>query len=155
MDKQGKVQITKEGFDSLTEELGRLVNEKRPGYVERLSSAREEGDLSENSDYTNAKDELEFLDGKIVELKQVLKNAQIVNHEGKRSDVVIGAKVTLRVNSSQQIYHIVGQWEADPVKRKISYQSPLGKALVGKKKGDCVEIEAPAGKVIYEILAIE
>jgi len=131
MDKHRKVQITREGFNSLTKELAKLVNEKRPKMVERLSRAREEGDLAENSDYTNAKDELEFLDGRISELRQVLKNAQIVKSKRKNSHVVVGVKVSLKIKDRQQIYRVVGEWEADPKNNKISHQSPLGKVLIG------------------------
>lgn len=150
--------MTKEGFDALQKELALLVDAKRPKLVERLSFARQQGDLSENSDYINAKEELEFLDGRIGELEEVLRNASIVNgssHKSFSDGVTLGTKVTLKVNGDKHIYEIVGEWEADPVNKKISHESPLGRALVGKKKGDKVEVEAPAGKVHYEILAIE
>jgi transcription elongation factor GreA len=149
-----KVQITKKGLEALQAELRVLVDEKRPSIVDRLSNARTQGDLAENSDYQSAKDELDFLDGRISELEEVLKNAQIVSEE-HNGDVSIGTKVTLKANGSMQDYHIVGEWEADPMKKKISNTSPLGRALVGKKKGEKVEVEAPAGKVVYEILSIE
>lgn len=149
-----QVQITKQGFESLKKDLDELANVKRPKFVERLSYARSQGDLSENSDYTNAKEELEFLDGRISELQEVLKNAVVVgnSHNGKAS---IGAKVTLKVNGKEHIYQIVGDWETDPINKKISHTSPLGQALVGKKVGESVEVEAPAGKLTYKILAIE
>jgi transcription elongation factor GreA len=148
------VQLTKAGHDSLQKELNELINDKRPKFVERLANARSQGDLAENSDYQNAKDELEFLDGRIEELENVLRNASVA--QGKNGDgVCLGTKVTLKVNSSTHIYEIVGDWEADPINKKISHTSPLGLALVGKKVGDKVEVEAPAGKVTYEILSIE
>jgi len=149
-----KVQITQKGLEALKEELRVLVNEKRPVVVNRLANARTQGDLAENSDYHNAKDELEFLDGRIDELELVLKNAEVVSEE-HNGDVSVGAKVTVKVNGTTHEYHIVGEWEADPMKKKISNTSPLGRALFGKKKGDTVEVEAPAGKVVYEILEIE
>ena len=154
MDNNRQIQITKEGLTSLQKELGELVETKRPGLVERLSHARTQGDLAENSDYTNAKEELEFLDGRISELEHILKTAVVVSKKRKNDQVAIGAKVTLRGNGEKHEYHIVGEWEADPVNKKISHESPLGQALVGKKVGDKAEVEAPAGKVIYEILAI-
>lgn len=150
-----KVQLTKEGFEELQAELVQLVNVKRPKAVERLSNARSMGDLSENNDYHNAKEDLEFLDGRISELEQVLEHAEVVSTNGRRSQVAIGTKVRVRANGSQHEYHIVGEWEADPKEKKISHESPLGRALLGKKVGEKVEVEAPAGKVIYEILGIE
>lgn len=149
-----QVQITKQGFDSLTEELRVLEEEKRPLLVKRLSRARSEGDLSENSDYQNAKEELEFMDGKIDELEHVLKSAKIVKTEGGDT-VSIGKIVHVKVNGSKNTFSIVGAWEADPTQKKISHSSPLGQALIGKKKGDKVEVEVPAGKVTYTILEVK
>lgn len=150
-----KTQVTKEGFESLKRELDILVKEKRPEAVDRLSNARSQGDLAENSDYHNAKDELEFLDGRIAELEDVVQNADVIDSTKKNGEVLVGTKVTLKINGNTHIFDIVGEWEADPAQKKISNTSPLGRALVGKKKGDNVEVEAPAGKVIYEVLSIE
>jgi len=149
------VEVTSEGFNALKKELDELVEVKRPRLIERLAFATSQGDLTENSDYTNAKEELEFLDGRISELEDVVKNAKIVKGNGKKNEIQVGTKVTLKVNDQKIVYNIVGEWEADPMEKKISHTSPLGKALVGKKIGDDVEVEAPAGKVLYEILAIE
>jgi transcription elongation factor GreA len=149
-----KVQITKDGLEALKIELSVLVDGKRPALVDRLANARSQGDLAENSDYHNAKDELEFLDGRISELEDVLKNSIIISEE-KNGGVSVGTKVTVKVNGSTQDYQVVGEWEADPIKKKISHTSPLGQALVGKRKGEKVEVEAPAGKVVYEILSVE
>lgn len=150
-----QVQMTKDGLESLKKELNELTNIKRPKLVERLAYARSQGDLSENSDYNNAKEELEFLDGRISELEDVLKSAKVVNNNGNNHGVNVGARVTLGVNGQKHVYEIVGEWEADPVNKKISPESPLGQALFGKEKGQTVEVEAPAGKLTYEILAIE
>lgn len=150
-----QVQLTKQGFQELGKELDELVNLKRPKLVERLSYARSQGDLSENSDYINAREELEFLDGRIDELNDVLKNAAIVRGRNGKDGVGIGTKVTVRVNGQKHVFDIVGEWEADPVNRKISPNSPLGSALVGKKIGEKAHVEAPAGKILYEILAID
>lgn len=150
-----QIKITKEGLEALKRELSTLVDEKRPKLVDRLSNARSQGDLSENSDYQSAREELEFLDGRIEEIEEVIKNASVVITKNGKSEVGVGTRVTLKVNGKNHLYEIVGEWEADPANKKISHTSPLGVALVGKKKGDKVEVEAPAGKVIYEILAIE
>lgn len=148
-----QVQLTKEGLKALKDELEFLVNIKRPKVVERLANARAQGDLSENSDYANAKEDLEFLDGRISEIEEVLKVATIARSNG--SEIAVGTKVTLGLNGQKHVYDIVGEWEADPVNKKISPESPLGKALFGKKVGDVAEVEAPAGKLQYKILAIE
>lgn len=152
---QNQVQVTKKGLESLKKELSLLKDKKRPQVVDRLSFARSQGDLSENSDYHNAKDELEFLDGRISELEEVLSNAVVVAKNGDSSHVGVGVSVTVKANGAENTFHIVGEWEADPMKKKISHTSPLGQALVGKKVGEEVEVEAPAGKINYEIISIE
>ena len=149
-----EIQITRQGFNALGKELDELKEVKRPKLVERLSYARTQGDLSENSDYHNAKDELEFLDGRISELEEVLKKAKVVRSSKKSSEVSFGAKVSLKANGKENVFEIVGEWEADPAEKKISHTSPLGQALVGRKVGEKVEVEAPAGKVTYTILKI-
>ncbi len=149
-----KIQITKQGLEALNQELGGLKNEKRPKLVDRLAHARSQGDLAENSDYQNARDELEFLDGRIAELEEVIQKALVVKSNGKSGHVAFGTKVTLKANGKEHVYHIVGEWEADPAEKRISHTSPLGQALVGKEVGDKVEVEAPAGKIVYEILKV-
>lgn len=148
------IKLTKNGLLELKTELAELRDEKRPKLVDRLANARAQGDLSENSDYQSAKEELEFLDGRIEELEEVIKIATVVPATKTRG-IDVGAKVTVKIGSSEVIFNIVGEWEADPMNKKISHESPLGKALVGKKVGDVVDVEAPAGKVQYQILAIE
>lgn len=153
-----KLQLTKQGYEALQKELVELVEKKRPRLVDRLAFARSQGDLSENSDYTNAKEELEFLDGRISELEEVLKTASVVkekNGKAKGSVAAVGTKVRVKVDGSEHTFEIVGEWEADPMQKKISPESPLGKSLVGKKVGQTVDVQAPAGKVTYEIVAIE
>ncbi len=117
-----QLQLTKEGFQELKVELEKLVEVKRPRLVERISNARQQGDLSENSDYANAKEELEFLDGRIDELEAVIKDAQIVHSNGnsKKEGIGIGTKVTLKAYGKPHIFEIVGDWEADPINKKIS-----------------------------------
>lgn len=154
--KDNRLQLTKQGVEALKNELSDLLEKKRPNLVERLSNARGQGDLSENSDYQNAKDELEFLDGRIDELREVIKNSVIIKDTSSDKGMVgVGTKVKLHINGNENIFEIVGEWEADPVAKKISHTSPLGKALMGKKIGDGVEVEAPAGILHYEIISIE
>lgn len=146
--------LTKDGLEELKTELEQLTVHKRPEVVKRLSDARDLGDLSENSEYAAAKQDLAFIDGRITELEEIIHGAKVVTSHGKKQ-VDVGCKVTLHLNGKRDIFTVVGEWEADPTNKKISHSSPLGKALLGKKVGDKVEVEAPAGKVMYRILEIE
>jgi len=148
------LKLTKQGLEALSAELGELRDVKRPKLVDRLANARSQGDLSENSDYQSAKEELEFLDGRIDELEEVVKTASVVSDNGK-GGIGVGTKVTVKVNGVKTVFDIVGEWEADPANKKIAHDSPLGVALVGKKVGEKIDVEAPAGKLQYEILAVE
>lgn len=148
------VHLTPEGLEELKEELNNLVETKRPEVVERVARARDFGDLTENSEYQQARDELAFIDGRIEELEELLAKAKIIDDKKKRQTVDLGCTVTIVGNGKSQTYTIVGEWEADPNEKKISHKSPLGKALVGKKEGDQVEIEAPAGRILYTIKKI-
>ena len=150
-----KIKVTKQGLNSLKNELDDLKNNKRPKIVDRLTFARSQGDLSENSDYQNAKDELEFLDGRISELEEVVKHTQVISSPTGGSEVSFGTKVTVSSNGEKYIYEIVGEWEADPTNKKISHSSPLGQKLIGKKVGEKIDVEAPAGKITYKVLAID
>ncbi len=146
--------MTKEGLKDLQAEYDELVNVKRPTAVTRLSDARDLGDLSENSEYAAAKQDLAFIDGRIAELEEIIRAAKVVNTHAK-GHVDVGATVTLHVNGKKEAFTVVGEWEADPMQKKISNSSPLGKALIGKHVGEQVEVEAPAGKLLYKILSIE
>lgn len=146
--------ITAIGLAKLKAELQDLVDVRRPHTVDRLSTARAMGDLSENSDYISAKEDLSFLDGRIDELESMVKNAQVIT-PSTDGTVGLGHKVTVKLNSNQAVFHIVGEWEANPAERKISHSSPMGQALMGKKVGDKVSVDAPMGKVEYTITGIE
>lgn len=154
MDPHHKMILTPEGLKELNVEHEDLVHNKRPLAVTRLSDARSLGDLSENSEYAAAKQDLAFIDGRIVELEEITHSAKIVSTHGK-SMVDVGCKVTLHMNGKKEVFTVVGEWEADPSQKKISHESPLGRALMGKKSGESVEVEAPAGKILYKILHIE
>jgi transcription elongation factor GreA len=154
MNNNQQIQVTKAALDALKLEHDQLVNSKRPKLVDRLAFATSQGDLTENDDYQRAREELEFLDGRISELAEVIKNASVVASNGHANKVGIGTKVTVKNGKSKQIFNIVGEWEANPMEQKISHISPLGQVLVGKKVGDKVAVEAPAGTLNYEILAI-
>ncbi|MFZ5845713.1 MAG: transcription elongation factor GreA [Patescibacteria group bacterium] len=154
MENNQKMILTKEGLAELKAELAQLTTQKRPAAVTRLAEARDLGDLSENSEYAAAKQDLAFIDGRIAELEEIIRGAKVVTTHGKKQ-VDVGCKVTLHIDGKKDIFTVVGEWEADPVNKKISHSSPLGKALLGKKVGDAVEVEAPAGKILYKILSIE
>ena len=145
--------LTQQGYDQLKTNLVDLTEVKRPALVERLSLARSMGDLSENSDYQDAKESLSFMDGQIDELEDMLKNASVTKAKST-SEVGFGHAVSVQVGKTQAVFNIVGEWESNPVKKAISYTSPLGKALMGRKVGDKVEVEAPVGKVVYTVVAI-
>lgn len=149
-----KIQFTQDGLSEIKAELSALQGVKLTAAIERVARARDFGDLSENAEYHAAKEELSFIEGRIEELEGIVQRAQVVASKGKKDSIDIGCKVTLTVGGKEHTYEIVGEWEADPLKKKISHTSPLGQALVGKKKGDKVEFEAPAGKVIYQIKKI-
>ncbi len=148
--------VTQSGLDKLKTELVTLMDTQRPAVVNRLSIARSMGDLSENSDYISAREELSFIDGRIAELEDIIQSVK-VTAPTQSDSVGFGHTVTVRVNSnpSPAAFQIVGRWEADPQQKRISYSSPLGQALMGKKVGDRVEISAPAGKVVYTIVSIQ
>lgn len=148
-----KIQFTESGLADVKSELEDLKNTKLPAAIDRVARARDFGDLSENAEYHAAKEELSFLEGRVEELEDIVARAYVT--KPKNTDAVdIGCRVTVEVGKSEHTYEIVGEWEADPMKQKISHTSPLGTALVGKKKGEIVEFQAPAGKVIYKIKKI-
>lgn len=152
-----KIYLTKDGLGELRKEFEELSKVKRPDILSRVSQARSMGDLSENAEYVAARDELSFIDGRIDELEELLKQAVLIIESGSRSSnhvVKLGSKVTLNIKGKKEDFMVVGEWEADPKEKKISHESPLGKALIGKKVGEKVEVEAPAGKVLYTIVSV-
>jgi len=148
-----KIYLTKEGLEELTKELEEITKTKRPEVLNRVSQARNMGDLSENAEYTVAREELSFIDGRIDELEELLKQAVLIN-VNHSSTIKLGSTVKVTTDGGKEVFTVVGEWEADPKESKISHESPLGKALLGKKVGEKVEVEAPAGKIIYTIEAI-
>jgi transcription elongation factor GreA len=153
-----KIYLTKEGLETLQKEYDELSKKKRPEILEMVSQSRNQGDLAENAEYQAAREELSFIDGRIDELEEMLKQVEIIQDTGKsrgKKTVDLGTTVTLHVGAKKLIYKVVGEWEADPAQQKISHESPLGKALMGKEVGEKIEVEAPAGKVNYTIVSIE
>lgn len=149
-----KTQLTPEGLKNLQEELRQLVDVKRPLTVERLSKARAMGDLSENSEYTAAKEELAFVEGRIKEIEEIEKNAEVVTNHTNGSTVSLGSQVTVTSDGDKEIFTVVGEFEADPMAKKLSSTSPIGKALIGKKVQDTVVVETPSGSLTYKILEV-
>lgn len=149
-----KIYLTKEGLEELKLEFKELTKTKRPDILERVSQARSMGDLSENAEYVAAREELSFIDGRIDELEELIKQAVIIQDPHSKGMVKLGSTVTVNVKGKKEVFTVVGEWEADPKDKKISHESPLGKALIGKKVGEKVEVEAPAGTVVYTIASV-
>ena len=150
--------FTEEGLKKHQEELEDLKTNGRKDIAERIKVARGYGDLSENSEYDDAKNEQAKIEARIVELEAMLKNYEIISEDEINTDkVVIGVKVTIKDTATKEefTYSIVGSAEADPLEDKISDESPVGKALMGHSAKQTVEVELPDGKASYKIVAIE
>jgi len=146
--------LTQEGLGKFKKELDSLENIERKEIAKRLKHAASFGDLSENADYKEAKEAQAFLEGRILKLRKIIANARIIERK-ETGRVEIGSIVTLLLNDGQESFQIVDPEEVDVLKGKISYQSPLGKLLLGKIKGNKVIIETPQGKIKYEIFEIK
>ncbi|MFC5468534.1 transcription elongation factor GreA [Cohnella suwonensis] len=153
-----EVLLTQDGLKRLEEELENLKSVKRREVAERIKVAIGYGDISENSEYEDAKNEQAFIEGRVITLEKMLRNARIINHEEIDLETVsIGSTVVvedLEFGDSME-YTIVGTAESDPLNNKISNESPVGKAIIGKKKGTTVEVSVPAGIIQYKIVDIK
>lgn len=152
------VQLTQQGFDELKQELKELKEVKLPQIIKRVADARAHGDLSENAEYSNAKEEQNFMESRISEIEDVINTATIVKATTSHLKVGMGSTVTVHLEkkaSKKFTYHIVGEFEAEPLEGKISSESPMGQAFIGKKKGDKAEVKAPAGIITYVIDSIK
>lgn len=149
-----KYLLTHEGLKKLNEELKYLINEKRKEVIERIREAAAHGDLSENADYAQAREEQSFIEGRIQEIEEMIKNAEIITAATQHNIVTIGSTAKLKINDTQKTYTIVGSNEANPSEGKISNESLVGKALLGKRVGDKVKVSTPAGEMEYEIAEI-
>ena len=151
------IKVTDDGLKKLQEELEYLRTEGRTDIAEKIKVARGYGDLSENSEYDDAKNEQAKIEARIVELEAMLKNVEIIKDiKGAAKTVVVGVKVTVYDEEfdEEDEYHVVGSTEADPSSNKISDESPVGRALLGHKVGDVVAVEAPAGEIKLKIVKI-
>ncbi|GAB1159462.1 MULTISPECIES: transcription elongation factor GreA [Paenibacillus] len=153
-----EVILTQEGLKKLEEELETLKSVKRREVAERIKVAIGYGDISENSEYEDAKNEQAFIEGRIITLEKMLRNARIINSDEIDTDAVsVGATVTVEDLEFGDIteYTIVGTAESNPLQNKISNESPVGKAILGKKKGTVVDVSVPAGVIQYKIVDIK
>lgn len=156
-DGKQKIYLTEEGLAQLKREYEELTKVKRPEILSRVSDARNLGDLAENAEYAAAREELSFIDGRIDEIEELLKQVVLIQEEKGRAQkkiIDLGSTVVLDIGGKKEIFTLVGEWEADPHAKKISHKSPLGKALLGRKVKEKVEVEAPAGKIFYSIIDI-
>ena len=147
--------ITKEGLEKLKQELDYLKNTKQKELVERLRRAIALGDLSENFDYHNAREEQDLLDHRVAEIEEIIANSSIAPQKNGNSMDQIGSTVQVEIEKEKLTFTITGPQEADPLQGKISSESPLGQALLGKKKGDMAKVDIPQGTALYKVLGIE
>jgi transcription elongation factor GreA len=145
--------LTQEGVDELQDEL-KGHKAMRPVIAERIKNARELGDLSENAEYQTAREEQDRLESRISEVEHILQYAEIIKKPKNDGQVRLGSKVSLKDGGKPLVYQVVGTMEADPSSGKISDESPIGQALLGKKVGDKVEIKSPAGAHTYKVLEV-
>jgi transcription elongation factor GreA len=154
MSKQNDFYLTKDGIEELKNELKDLKENKRKEVAAALKEAKEFGDLSENTDWDDAKARQLFIEGRISEIDNILKHAKVI--EGVSGDTIsVGSTVEVEIEDGSHTFKIVGSTEADPDKGKISDESPIGKALLGKKVGEHAEVEIPAGTTTYKIISVK
>ena len=146
--------ISEEGLAKLRAELDELVSARRAEIAQRIHDAKEHGDLAENAEYEDAKNEQAFVEGQIQRLEALIKNAIIIDENHGTDHVQIGSTVKVEGSDGKELYTIVGSTEASPKDGRISNESPVGRALLGKRKGDSVVVQTPAGAFSYKILEI-
>ena len=151
-----EVYLTADGMEHLRQELHHLVSVRRPALAERLRKAIQQGDLSENADYITAKEEQGFLEGRILRIEMMLRRAVIIEENGPTDQVTLGSRVTIVEEGvdTEEVFHIVGPAEADPINGKVSNESPVGQALLGHGVGERVTVQAPGGEIGFRIVAI-
>ena len=152
-----QVYLTAEGAEDLRRELNELINVRRPDLAIKLKEAVADGDLKENANYHDAKEQQAFVEGRIQYLENVLRSAQIVANDGATDEVRVGSQVTIieEGTDDEETYMIVGAAEANPREGKISNESPIGSALLGRRKGEKVRAKTPGGEIVLKIKRIE
>ena len=148
------VYVTQEGLEKLKKELQELKTVRRKEVAGRIERAKDMGDLSENAEYSEAKDEQGFIEGRIIELESMIPNAVIIEHI-ETGCCSVGSTVRVSAAGKEKEYTIVGANEADPLAGRISNESPLGIAFLGKCAGDTVEVKVPSGKIVYSIISVK
>ena len=146
--------ISKDGLEKLRAELDEMLAVRRPEIAQRIHDAKEHGDLSENAEYEDAKNEQAFVEGRIQALEAMIKSASIIDEHSGSDHVQIGSTVTVTIDGESETFMIVGSAEAKPAEHRISNESPVGRALLGRKKGDKVVVKVPAGDFAYTITDI-
>jgi transcription elongation factor GreA len=146
--------LTADGIKAMRDELKELTTTKRAEIAQRLKEAKADGDLSENAMFDAARDEQSFIEGRIAELEHILKHASVIETK-KGGHVSLGSTVHVKLEKGNVRYTIVGSTEANPDKGMISDESPIGRALIGKKPGEEVEVKVPSGTLVYKILDVE
>ena len=148
--------LTPEGAEELRQELDHLVNVRRPELARKLKDAVADGDLKENANYHDAREQKAFVEGRIQYIENVLRTATIVANNGSTDEVSIGSTVTIREQGSDEdeVYMLVGAAEANPREGKLSQRSPIGSALMGRRKGDKIRVETPGGETVFKIMKI-
>ncbi|HLB45217.1 MAG TPA: transcription elongation factor GreA [Candidatus Limnocylindrales bacterium] len=146
--------LSKEGLEQIRHELGDLVNVRRAEIATRIHEAKEHGDITENAEYEDAKNEQAFVEGRIQALSALIKNAVVIEESHSSTHVQIGSTVTISSKDGKESFTIVGSAEAAPADGRISNESPVGRALLGRKKGEEVTVSVPAGDYKYKILSI-
>lgn len=146
--------LSKEGLEQIRQELDELVNVRRSEIAARIHEAKEHGDITENAEYEDAKNEQAFVEGRIQALSALVKNAVVIEENHSSTHVQIGSTVTIQSKDGKESFMIVGSAEASPAEGRISNESPVGRALLGRKKGEEVTVTVPAGDSKYKILSI-
>lgn len=151
-----KTYLTDAGIQKLNDELTDLTAKQRPELAKRLREAIKMGDLKENADYIAAKEDQAFVEGRILKVQEMLRSSVLISNQINKQEVSIGSTVTIsEENSDEEQYTLVGSAEADPPMGRISHESPIGQAIIGKSTGDSVQVSTPGGNITFEIIRIE
>lgn len=146
--------VSAQSLENLKKEFETIKDNTIPEIAKRIDEAKQQGDLSENAEYHQAREDMSWAQGRLKELEQIITNSKLITSQ-KGNNIVVGSVVVIKINGQEREYTIVGPQEVDPAKGLISNESPLGQALIGHKAGDKIEFKAPAGKQIYEVIKIK
>jgi transcription elongation factor GreA len=147
--------VSAQSLETLKQEYETVRNTTIPDIAKRIDEAKQQGDLSENAEYHQAREDMSWAQGRLQELEQIINNSEIITNQKGSDAVNIGSKIVVKINNQKREYTIVGPQEVNPAQGLISNESPLGQAFLGRKVGDKVEVTVPAGKQVFEIMKIE